>query len=98
MGTPDSKRINVTSKRRTIFLQTFGCQMNKLDSALVASALRAAGFNLTDSVNEADVILINTCSVREHAEEKVISHLGNLKHRKEKNPNGRTLYSKPAFL
>ena len=61
--------------------------MNKLDSALVTSALRAAGFNLTDSVNEADVILINTCSVRDHAEQRVLSHLGHLKHIKKTRPN-----------
>jgi tRNA-2-methylthio-N6-dimethylallyladenosine synthase len=69
------------------FLQTFGCQMNKLDTALVGSALRKAGFSLTDSVKEADVVLINTCSVREHAEQRVLSHLGHLKHIKESRPN-----------
>ena len=87
MGTPDSKRINVTSKRPTIFLQTFGCQMNKLDSALVTSALKDAGFDLTGSVADADVVLINTCSVRDHAEQRVMSHLGNLKHIKETRPD-----------
>jgi tRNA-2-methylthio-N6-dimethylallyladenosine synthase len=60
--------------------------MNKLDSALVASALEAAGFHLTDSVKEADAVLINTCSVREHAEQRVLSHLGHLKHLKEHKP------------
>jgi len=61
--------------------------MNKLDTVLVASALEKAGFGLTDSVKEADVVLINTCSVREHAEQRVLSHLGYLKHIKEKRPN-----------
>ena len=60
--------------------------MNKLDTALVASALCEAGFRLTDSVKEADVVLINTCSVRQHAEERVLSHLGHLKHLKEHRP------------
>jgi tRNA-2-methylthio-N6-dimethylallyladenosine synthase len=61
--------------------------MNKLDTALVTSALEEAGFGFTDSVEEADVILINTCSVREHAEQRVLSHLGHLKHIKESRPD-----------
>ncbi len=61
--------------------------MNKLDTALVTSALQDAGFSLTASVKEADVVLINTCSVREHAEQRVISHLGHLKHLKQSKPN-----------
>jgi len=87
METPDSKRNNVKSRRPAIFLQTFGCQMNKLDSALVTAALSEAGFGLTDNVKEADVVLINTCSVRDHAEQRVLSHLGHLKHIKESRPD-----------
>lgn len=60
--------------------------MNKLDSALVAGALKDAGFTLTEKVKEADVVLINTCSVRWHAENRVLSHLGHLKHIKETQP------------
>jgi tRNA-2-methylthio-N6-dimethylallyladenosine synthase len=60
--------------------------MNKLDTALVGSALEDAGFTLTDSIKEANVVLINTCSVREHAEQRVISHLGHLKHIKKSRP------------
>ena len=60
--------------------------MNKLDTALVDSALRQAGFSLADSVKDADVVLINTCSVREHAEQRVLSQLGHLKHIKESRP------------
>jgi len=71
---------------QTVHIKSFGCQMNKLDSALVTSALRAAGFSLTDNVKEADVVLINTCSVRDHAEQRVISHLGHLKHLKKSRP------------
>jgi len=70
-----------------VCLQTFGCQMNKLDSALVGSALKEAGFGFTDSVKDADVVLINTCSVREHAEQRVVSHLGHLKHIKKSRPD-----------
>ncbi len=61
--------------------------MNKLDTALVSSSLKDAGFALVDSVKEADAVLINTCSVREHAEQRVISHLGHLKHIKESRPD-----------
>jgi len=70
-----------------VFLQTYGCQMNKLDTALVTSALKKAGFSLTESEKGADVALINTCSVRDHAEQRVLSHLGHLKHIKKSKPN-----------
>ncbi|MBN1362291.1 MAG: tRNA (N6-isopentenyl adenosine(37)-C2)-methylthiotransferase MiaB [Sedimentisphaerales bacterium] len=61
--------------------------MNKLDTALVTTALMDAGFSLTAGVKDADVVLINTCSVREHAEARVLSHLGHLKHLKRQKPN-----------
>jgi tRNA-2-methylthio-N6-dimethylallyladenosine synthase len=59
-----------------VYLETFGCQMNRLDSELVAGALRAAGHDLVSDRRGADVVLYNTCSVRQHAEEKVHSRLG----------------------
>jgi tRNA-2-methylthio-N6-dimethylallyladenosine synthase len=61
--------------------------MNKLDTALVSSALGEAGFKLARSEKDADVVLINTCSVREHAEQRVLSHLGHLKHIKKSRPD-----------
>jgi len=72
---------------KKIYILSFGCQMNKLDTALVTSALQETGFTLTASVKEADVVLINTCSVRQHAEQRVISHLGHLKHIKKSRPD-----------
>jgi len=69
-----------------VLLQTYGCQMNKLDTALVSSALQQTGFSLTESVKDADAVLLNTCSVREHAEQRVLSHLGHLKHIKKSRP------------
>ena len=69
-----------------IHLKSFGCQMNKLDSSLVVSALTEQGYALTDKATDADVIVINTCSVREHAEERVFSHLGHIKHLKKSRP------------
>ncbi len=74
-------------KNKKLHIKSFGCQMNKLDSSLVTNALKASGFTLTDQPEDADVVLINTCSVREHAEQKVYSHLGHLKHIKESHPN-----------
>ncbi|MFH1370625.1 MAG: tRNA (N6-isopentenyl adenosine(37)-C2)-methylthiotransferase MiaB [Planctomycetota bacterium] len=76
----------MTSKRTTIFLRTFGCQMNKLDSALIEASLQGEGFDLVGSIEDADVVLMNTCSVRDHAEQRVFSHLGHLKHIKESRP------------
>ena len=61
--------------------------MNKLDSSLVVSALTEQGFALTDKATEADVIVINTCSVREHAEARVFSNLGHIKHLKKSRPD-----------
>jgi len=72
---------------KNVHIKSFGCQMNKLDTALVCSSLEQAGFALTDKLKEADVVLINTCSVREHAEQRVLSHLGHLKHIKKSNPD-----------
>ena len=61
--------------------------MNKLDSAIIEASLRDAGYQLIDDVKDADVVLLNTCSVRDHAERRVMSHLGHLKHIKETNPH-----------
>ncbi|MDX2017327.1 MAG: MiaB/RimO family radical SAM methylthiotransferase [Planctomycetota bacterium] len=71
---------------RTVYLETFGCQMNELDSELVSGSLRALGYRFTTAPGEADVVLYNTCSVREHAEQKVWSRLGELALRKKEDP------------
>jgi tRNA-2-methylthio-N6-dimethylallyladenosine synthase len=70
-----------------VYIETVGCQMNVLDSELVIGALRKNGFDLTDTPAEADVLLFNTCSVREHAEEKTFSALGRVQHLKRQNPD-----------
>lgn len=72
--------------RRKLYLETFGCQMNVLDSELVLGQLRAQGYESVEERDEADVILYNTCSVREHAEQKVWSRLGELRDRKRDDP------------
>ena len=70
-----------------LYIETVGCQMNELDSELVVASLRKDGYELTTSAGDADTILFNTCSVREHAEEKIYSALGRLKNAKRQNPH-----------
>jgi tRNA-2-methylthio-N6-dimethylallyladenosine synthase len=72
---------------RRVYLETFGCQMNELDSELVAGQLHALGYRFTTSADDAHIVLYNTCSVREHAEQKVWSRLGELAQRKAAEPN-----------
>src|SRR5262245_24248832 len=71
---------------KKLYLETVGCQMNVLDSELVVGSLRRAGFELTTDAKKADVILFNTCSVRQHAEDKIYSALGTLQNHKRRNP------------
>jgi len=72
---------------RKVYIRTFGCQMNEYDSDKMADVLAAAeGYTLTDKPEDADVILFNTCSVREKAQEKVFTDLGMVKHLKQANP------------
>ncbi len=70
---------------KKVFIKTFGCQMNEYDSDKMSDVLKAAqGYELTHDVEQADLILFNTCSVREKAQEKVFSDLGRIKHLKAK--------------
>jgi tRNA-2-methylthio-N6-dimethylallyladenosine synthase len=69
-----------------VYLETYGCQMNIADSQLVNAVLRRAGFGSADKPEEADVILLNTCAIREHAEERVIGRLSDLARLKLKRP------------
>ena len=71
---------------KTYFLETFGCQMNILDSQLIAGQLHAMGLQSVDRFDQADVILFNTCSVRQHAEDKVHARLGELRKLKQRRP------------
>jgi tRNA-2-methylthio-N6-dimethylallyladenosine synthase len=77
----------MTLNPRTVYLETMGCQMNVLDSELVLGQLRALGYEPTEQMTAADVVLLNTCSVREHAEQKVLSRLGSLKKPKQARPD-----------
>ncbi|MCE9531267.1 MAG: tRNA (N6-isopentenyl adenosine(37)-C2)-methylthiotransferase MiaB [Planctomycetes bacterium] len=70
-----------------LYIETVGCQMNVLDSELVVGSLRRQGYELVHAPDEADVIFFNTCSVREHAEEKIYSALGRLVGHKKSHPD-----------
>ena len=73
-------------KNKFLYIQTFGCQMNVHDSEQMAALLAGGGYKLTDNIRLADLILLNTCSIREKAAHKVYSTLGRLVKIKEKNP------------
>ncbi|MCE6959770.1 tRNA (N6-isopentenyl adenosine(37)-C2)-methylthiotransferase MiaB [Cereibacter sphaeroides] len=74
------------SDARKLFIKTYGCQMNVYDSERMAEALGAQGYELTDVADEADMVLLNTCHIREKAAEKVYSDLGRLKPLKAAKP------------
>jgi len=74
-------------RARKLYIETMGCQMNVLDSELVLGQLRQLGYTVTSEAKSADVVLINTCSVRQHAEDKVLSRLGSIKKPKLRNPD-----------
>ncbi|WP_432797265.1 MiaB/RimO family radical SAM methylthiotransferase [Poriferisphaera sp. WC338] len=75
------------TNNKSIYLETFGCQMNVLDTQLVKGQLQSLGYAFTDSWQSADVIIYNTCSVREHAENKVWSRVGEIGIHKKQNPH-----------
>jgi tRNA-2-methylthio-N6-dimethylallyladenosine synthase len=71
---------------KTVYIETYGCQMNVADSEVMAGVLTKAGYALTENVGQADVILINTCAIREHAEERVFGRLAELQRYKLRRP------------
>src|SRR6476659_2886822 len=73
-------------RTKTLFIETVGCQMNVLDSELVVGSLRRQGYEVTHDARDADVVLFNTCSVRQHAEDKIYSALGRLRGFKSSHP------------
>jgi tRNA-2-methylthio-N6-dimethylallyladenosine synthase len=73
-------------KQRKFFIRTFGCQMNVHDSEQMAELLKGLGYIQTDSVRQADLIIVNTCSIREKAAQKVYSQLGRYRELKKRKP------------
>ena len=72
-------------KGQKYFLKTYGCQMNVHDSEEIAARLESLGLTATDSIENADVVILNTCAIRENAHDKLYGFLGRCKHEKEKN-------------
>jgi len=78
---------NSLQENRKYYIDTYGCQMNVYDSELVAGLLKKCGYQETRTINNADAIFLNTCAIREKAEETVHNKLNTLQHLKKKNPN-----------
>lgn len=74
-------------KDKKYFIQTYGCQANERDSETLSGILKLLGYQPTEEIKEADVILLNTCAIRENAEEKVFGKIGYIKNLKKTNPN-----------
>ena len=82
---PTLEPINITSQAQTnrrVYIETYGCQMNVSDSELMSGILTRNGYEMVDRLENANVVLLNTCAIRENAEEKVLNRLVHLHHRK----------------
>ena len=86
-----TRKMREMNDRRTrtplALVDTFGCQQNVADGEVLMGMLREMGYELTRDENQADVILLNTCAIREHAEKRVYGHLGRLSHTKAAKPD-----------
>ena len=71
----DLKSATEASENKKLFIETYGCQMNVADSEVVASIMQMAGYSLADSLEEADAVFMNTCSIRDNAEQKILNRL-----------------------
>lgn len=78
----DSKSAN--SEVKNLFIETYGCQMNVADSEVVAAIMQTIGYEVTDCIDKADAILVNTCSIRDNAEQKIVSRLQHFNAMKKK--------------
>jgi tRNA-2-methylthio-N6-dimethylallyladenosine synthase len=75
----------IENNLKKLYIETYGCQMNVADSEVVASIMQMDGFEITENIREADAVLVNTCSVRDNAEQKVLSRLQYFHSLKKKN-------------
>src|SRR5450759_4594859 len=73
------------TSRPTVYIETYGCQMNVSDSELMLGRLVESGYESVEQPDGADVILINTCAIREHAEQRVIVRIGEMKSRMKRD-------------
>ncbi len=76
---------------KRLFIETYGCQMNVADSEVVASVMEMAGYSTTDNIDTADAVLLNTCSIRDNAEQKIVSRLSALSALRRKRHNSRLI-------
>lgn len=74
------------SQKRKLFIETYGCQMNVADSEVIASIMKMAGYDVVESLDEATAVFLNTCSVRDNAEQKIFNRLDTLYSVKKKRP------------
>lgn len=79
----------VTDKK--LYIETYGCQMNVADSEVVASVMQMAGYSLTETIDDADAVLLNTCSIRDNAEQKIVGRLDALNAMRRKRPRDRRM-------
>lgn len=87
LNTNDNLHTNTTTTKK-LYLETYGCQMNLADSEVVHSIMQMDGYEMTEDINEADAVLLNTCSVRENAEQKVYNRLSQIDAlRRKQRPN-----------
>ena len=84
--TPQASQVETPSHARRVYIETYGCQMNVSDSELMAGILTQSGHQTVPLLEDADVVLVNTCAIRENAETKVINRLTQLNHRKRRQP------------
>ena len=77
----------LTGEGRKLFIETYGCQMNIGDTELIISILQAHGFRYTETLSEADVVLINTCSIRDNAEQRIWGRLSEMRRLKKQKPS-----------
>ena len=87
MRAENDRIFEATGKRRGAFIQTFGCQQNEADSEKFAGMCQEMGYAIVTEPADADFIVVNTCAIREHAEKRTLSIVGQYKHLKEKNPS-----------
>ena len=76
----------LTGEGRKLFIETYGCQMNAGDSEIVVSIMQEHGYRYTENINEADIILINTCSIRDNAEQRIWGRLSAMRQIKKRKP------------
>ena len=77
---------NKLDRQPMAFTQTFGCQQNEADTELIRGMLAMMGFGFCDSIEQADIVIVNTCAIRDHAEQRVYGNVGELSHAKKNNP------------